>query len=86
MELAVCGAIVQVWGSQKWARVGVGRTACPECARLTAVGRAADRRPLTLSAAGLRPLIAESPVISRPTMSACTESVPSKVKIASMSA
>ena len=36
VELAVCGAIVQVWGSQKWARVGVGRTACPECARLTA--------------------------------------------------
>ena len=39
VELAVCGAIVQVWGSQRWARVGVGRTACPECARLTAVDR-----------------------------------------------
>ena len=39
VELAVCGAIVQVWGSQKWARVGVGRTACPEGARLTAGGR-----------------------------------------------
>jgi hypothetical protein len=37
VELAVCGAIVQVWGSQKWERVGTGRTACPECARLTAV-------------------------------------------------
>jgi hypothetical protein len=36
VELAVCGAIVQVWGSQKWARVGAGRTACPECVRLTA--------------------------------------------------
>ena len=43
VELAVCGAIVQVWGSQKWARVGVGRTACPECARLTAVGKALTR-------------------------------------------
>ncbi|TKJ25728.1 hypothetical protein [Blastococcus sp. CCUG 61487] len=39
IELAVCGAIVQVWGSQRWARVGAGRTACPECARLTAVSR-----------------------------------------------
>lgn len=37
VELAVCGAIVQVWGSQKWERVGVGRTGCPECARITAV-------------------------------------------------
>jgi hypothetical protein len=37
VELAVCGAIVQVWGSQDWARVGAGRTACPECVRLTAV-------------------------------------------------
>ncbi len=36
VELAVCGAIVQVWGSQKWSRVGAGRTACPECARVTA--------------------------------------------------
>ncbi|HEY4626700.1 MAG: hypothetical protein JF630_06415 [Geodermatophilales bacterium] len=39
VELAVCGAIVQVWGSQSWARVGAGRTACPECARITAVAR-----------------------------------------------
>ena len=37
IELAVCGAIVQVWGSQKWARVGIGRTACPDCQRITAV-------------------------------------------------
>jgi hypothetical protein len=37
VELAVCGAIVQVWGSQKWTRVGVGRTACPECQRISAV-------------------------------------------------
>ncbi|PZU44451.1 MAG: hypothetical protein DI571_07435 [Arsenicicoccus sp.] len=37
VELAVCGAIVQVWGTQKWARVGIGRTGCPECARITAV-------------------------------------------------
>ena len=80
----MCGAIVQV-GSQKWERLGVGRTACPECARLTAVTRVADRA--AESAGGpCGPLIAESPVISRPTISAWTESVPSKVKIASMSA
>lgn len=39
VELAACGAIVQVWGSQEWERVGAGRTACRECARLTAVGK-----------------------------------------------
>jgi hypothetical protein len=39
IELAVCGAIVQVWGSQKWERVGSGRTACPECARITTASR-----------------------------------------------
>ena len=37
IELAVCGAIVQIWGSQKWERVGTGRTACPDCRRITAV-------------------------------------------------
>jgi hypothetical protein len=37
VELAVCGAIVQVWGRQNWARVGSGRTACTACQRLTAV-------------------------------------------------
>jgi hypothetical protein len=37
VELAVCGAIVQVWGSQQWSRVGVGRTACPDCQRISAV-------------------------------------------------
>ena len=37
VELAVCGAIVQVWGSQKWTRVGVGRSACPECQRISTV-------------------------------------------------
>ena len=37
IELAVCGAIVQVRGSQKWDRVGTGRTACPVCRQLTAV-------------------------------------------------
>ena len=37
VELAVCGAIVQVWGSQHWERLGTGRTACPECVRITAV-------------------------------------------------
>jgi hypothetical protein len=39
VELAVCGAIVQVWGSQRWERVGVGRTACPECCQSTSVGK-----------------------------------------------
>jgi hypothetical protein len=39
IELAVCGAIVQIWGTQRWERVGAGRPACPECARLTAVGK-----------------------------------------------
>jgi hypothetical protein len=42
VELAVCGAIVQVWGSQKWQRVGIGRTACPDCQRITTV-----TKPLT---------------------------------------
>ena len=42
VELAVCGAIVQVWGSQQWDRVGVGGTACSECARIAPV-----ERPLT---------------------------------------
>jgi hypothetical protein len=37
IELAVCGAVVQVWGSQKWTRVGVGHTACADCQRRTAV-------------------------------------------------
>jgi len=36
VELAVCGAIVQVWGSQKWERVGSGRTACADCRSITA--------------------------------------------------
>jgi hypothetical protein len=36
IELAVCGAIVQVWGSQKWERVGTGRTGCGDCQRITA--------------------------------------------------
>ena len=39
VELAVCGAIVQVWGSQKWERVGAGRTACPQCVQITAGSR-----------------------------------------------
>jgi hypothetical protein len=36
VELAVCGAIVQIWGTQEWRRVSVGRTACPGCQRMTA--------------------------------------------------
>jgi hypothetical protein len=43
VELAACGAIVQVWGSQAWERVGAGRTACPECVRITEV---VAQRPL----------------------------------------
>jgi hypothetical protein len=39
VELAVCGAIVQVWGSQKWEHVGCGRTACPDCRSITAVAK-----------------------------------------------
>jgi hypothetical protein len=35
VELAVCGAIVQVWGRQDWERLAAGRTACTECVRLT---------------------------------------------------
>jgi hypothetical protein len=36
VELAVCGAIVQVWGRQDWAHHATTRTACTECVRLTA--------------------------------------------------
>jgi hypothetical protein len=39
VELAVCGAIVQVWGSQHWQRVGAGRTACPDCRSITAAAK-----------------------------------------------
>jgi hypothetical protein len=35
VELAVCGAIVQVWGRHEWDRLAAGRTACTECLRLT---------------------------------------------------
>jgi hypothetical protein len=35
VELAVCGAIVQIWGTQNWDRVGAGRSACAECVRQT---------------------------------------------------
>jgi hypothetical protein len=47
VELAVCGAIVQVWGSQKWARVGAGRTACPQCVKTTSA-----RRPVAPAVSG----------------------------------
>jgi hypothetical protein len=43
VELAVCGAIVQVWGSQEWQRVGAGRTACDECRELTSAERPLSR-------------------------------------------
>ena len=35
VELAVCGAIVQVWGAQQWDRVSSGRAVCGECRRCT---------------------------------------------------
>jgi hypothetical protein len=43
VELAVCGAIVQVWGSQRWERLRAGRTACAECRRLAAPAPALRR-------------------------------------------
>jgi hypothetical protein len=36
VELALCGAIVQVWGSQQWDRVSAGRTCCAECRKRSA--------------------------------------------------
>ena len=54
VELAVCGAIVQVWGRQDWARVGAGRTACAECRRLTAAREAAPAAPPPRAAGGRR--------------------------------
>jgi hypothetical protein len=36
VELALCGAIVQVWGSQQWERVRAGRATCEECRQQTA--------------------------------------------------
>jgi hypothetical protein len=36
VELAVCGAIVQVWGAQQWERVSPGPAVCAECRQLTA--------------------------------------------------
>jgi hypothetical protein len=46
VELAVCGAIVQVWGRQDWDRLAAGRTACDECVRLTAPPAAGDEEPV----------------------------------------
>jgi hypothetical protein len=50
VELAVCGAIVQVWGSREWGRVAAGRSACATCRQLTGV--AALPEPQPVSAAG----------------------------------
>ena len=47
VELALCGAIVQVRGSQRWERIGVGRTGCAECRRLSGLAL-----PAPLSRAG----------------------------------
>ena len=46
VELAVCGTIVQVWGSQQWERVGAGRTACGECRRLTGAAPSPPEAPV----------------------------------------
>jgi hypothetical protein len=59
VELALCGAIVQVWGSQKWERLAAGRTACPECRRLTGTPAAPPvpapaSAPVTSSGSGRR--------------------------------
>ncbi|MGY1782386.1 hypothetical protein [Geodermatophilus sp. SYSU D01036] len=35
VELALCGSIVQIWGHQRWERIGAGRTGCPDCRRLS---------------------------------------------------
>ena len=43
VELAVCGAIVQVWGTQAWRQVGVSRTECRKCHKLTSVVRPISR-------------------------------------------
>ena len=47
VELALCGAVVQVWGSQRWERVCALRTACPECR-----DRAPVARPLASAGTG----------------------------------
>lgn len=39
VAVAVCGCVVQVWGSQRWERVGALRTACPRCRELAPAGR-----------------------------------------------
>ncbi|MGR7023100.1 hypothetical protein [Geodermatophilus sp. URMC 62] len=44
VELALCGAIVQVRGSQQWERVGAGGTGCPECRRLSGLALTAPLR------------------------------------------
>lgn len=44
VDLALCGAVVQIWGSLTWERMGAGRTACPECVWLTA-GTPAEPAP-----------------------------------------
>jgi hypothetical protein len=59
VELAVCGAIVQVWGWQKWERVSTGRTACGECVRQT------DGNPLGPPAATPSVRHAPAPATSR---------------------
>ena len=51
VELAVCGAIVQVWGWQSWERAGASRTACAECRRLTATPPAVPAAPPTTAVA-----------------------------------
>jgi hypothetical protein len=51
IELAICGAIVQVWGAQNWERLATGRTACEDCRRLSGVAAA---QPVSASPSGAR--------------------------------
>ncbi len=47
VTLALCGAVVQVWGSQRWERVSGLRTACPQCRDAAPV-----ERPLVSAGSG----------------------------------
>ncbi|WP_409332902.1 hypothetical protein [Trujillonella humicola] len=58
VDLALCGAVVQIWGSQRWERMGTGRTACAECVRLSTAPPLlpAPASPAPASPAGAAPV------------------------------
>jgi hypothetical protein len=60
VELAVCGAIVQVWGRQEWDRLAIGRGGCAECLRLT-TAEPGDAAPADVGPAEVQPPPAEQP-------------------------